>query len=496
MASVLSILAVFLFAALWYLARYGEPWVARALLVLVVLLGVVVVSWVKRDQSENVPDVSLVGIAYQLDYYSPRRIDLVRAAESGIPVVADHDLEFLDLSVAVDREALQYVVQAEVYQDNALTQLVGSTGHIPLTSGVHALGPVVATRYNVEPQGREGSPDIWRVPEKWIGNRLYVVLATYREGQEKPVAIATTPVLLDPKGEAWFVEPPTGTFALISYRVNGGPTRILDPQEIAGMGLNALPGDTLTIQEIRCNASTAGGTFHVEGYFDGSNAAGETFHASPPTSVTKGIGELSGVSNLEWKILENSGRLVLSLFRQDNAILDVWVISLGGQEEDAGLVPVPPSALYVIKHDDFEDPADLSHWSSAETTSIARTTAIAFTGDAALSVTTTGATASTRWYQPLRSGYVMGQIYLPARAGVSVEWAQVCLTRGWWCVGLPTDTDRWNSFFLDLATPGADAGGFGDIAFLLHITGASAANPYTFYLDDLHAFSAESPTQQ
>jgi hypothetical protein len=490
-----------LFAIVLYLS--GQPysrWVARALLVALVAFGAVVVLWLRPKEPEKLPDVSLVDITYQLDYYNPRRIDLVRAAESGIPVAADHDLEFLDLSVAVDREALQHVVQAEVYQDIELTQLVGSTDYIPLTPGVHALGPVVATRYNVEPKGREGSPDIWRVPEKWIGNPLYVALVTYREGQEKPVAIATTPVRLDPNGDAWFVEPPTGAFALISYRVNSGPTRILDPREIADTGLNALPGDTLTIEEIWYDASATGGTLHVEAYFTGGNAPGETVRVSEPTTnVRKGIRLLNGVPNLQWEIPENPGQLVLSLFREDDAILDVWVISLGGYDGNAGLAPVPPSALYVIRHDDFEDPADLSHWSSAETTSITRTTAIAFTGDAALSVTTTGpsdeATASTRWYQPLRSGYVMGQIYLPPTAGVSVEWAQACLTRGWWCVGLSTDTGRWTSFFLDLDTMGADAEGPGDVGFLLHITGASPTNPYTFYLDDLHAVSAESPIQ-
>ena len=104
------------------------------------------------------------------------------------------------------------------------------------------------TEHNEAPEGREGNPDVWWVTYDWIGRQLYVALDMYRQGQEKPVKIVVTPILLDPKGEAWFVEPPTGTFALISYRVNGGPTRIFDPREMAGKGLNAQPGDTLAIR--------------------------------------------------------------------------------------------------------------------------------------------------------------------------------------------------------------------------------------------------------
>jgi hypothetical protein len=126
----------------------------------------------------KLPDVALVGMSYMVDDWDPRRIDLTRAGESGIPVSAGDLLEFVDIAVSVREDSPDYVAHIEVYQDSQLKDLVGRSESFPLTKGIKTLEAIEATQFN----RRVSDHLIWEVPPDWIGNALHVALAIYRRG--------------------------------------------------------------------------------------------------------------------------------------------------------------------------------------------------------------------------------------------------------------------------------------------------------------------------
>ena len=190
---------------------------------------------------------------------------------------------------------------------------------------------------------------------------------------------------------------------------------------------------------------------------------------------------------------------MLSLVRDDEVVLDRWVVDLSGANGDSGLIPRQALSLDLIGREDFERSNDLNQWSVTETTAVTRTTATAFTGNAALAVSASGPSDQsvtwTSWHQPLQADYLIGQVYWPASDEAFVIWAQICIIDLWQCVNLPKTPGRWNTFVIDLAAMGANAKQWQGVTFQGSIKGAGTAKPYVFYLDDLQVYSTRKSTQ-
>lgn len=496
---LLALIFVVLWMVLWrFTSTDHSPLAARAVaqaLLGLVVLGVLgVVLWIRPGEPERLPDVSLVGMSYMVDHWDPRRIDLTRVGESGIPVSTNHLLEFVDIAVSVTEDAPDYVGHIEVYQDSQHKDLVGKSESFPLTKGVKTLEAIQATQYNQRASDDEKDRLIWRVPPDWIGKALHVALVIYRKGQQEAVHVAVTDVLIDPAGKAWFLGSPNAALALVAYNVNGGETKVIDPRVMAEKGLDAKPNDTLNIEEIWYTSNASGGALHTEAYLTAGGFNKQTFKSTRATIAEKGIGALTDISPpaLTWEIPDDLRWLVLSLVRDDGVVLDRWVPVLNGANGSTGLVPKQALSLDLIAHEDFERPADLNQWSVNDTTQITTTTETAFSGNAALAVKITGPTGKnpwTNWLRPFKADYLIGQAYCPDNVGASMAWAQVCVVGLWKCFDLCRTRNRWDTFAIDLVDAGANTNEWPGIIFQGSIEGASAANPYVFYLDDLQVYS-------
>ena len=493
---------MFLFAILLYLS--GKPysrWVARGLLVALVALGSVVVLWLRPGEPERLPDVSLVGMSYMVDHWDPRRIDLTRAGESGIPVSTNHLLEVSWTSQCPRRK-----MRPTMWVISKCTRIIssktwsGESESFPLIKGVKTLEAIQATQYNQRASDDEKDRLIWRVPPDWIGKALHVALVIYRKGQQEAVHVAVTDVLINPAGKAWFLGPPNAALAVVAYNVNGGETKVIDPRVMAEKGLDAKPNDTLNIEEIWYTSSASGGALHTEAYLTAGGFNKQTFKSTRATIAEKGIGALTDISPpaLTWEIPDDLRWLVLSLVRDDGVVLDRWMPVLNGANGSTGLVPKQALSLDLIAREDFERPTDLSEWSAGATTQITTTTETAFSGNASLAVKITGPAGNNPWANWLKSftaDYLIGQAYCPDGVGASMAWAQVCIVGLGKCFDLCRTRNRWDTFAIDLVDAGANTKEWPGIYFQGGSEGASAANPYVFYLDDMQVYSTRKSSQ-
>ena len=315
-------------------------WIAIAALALLgigVALGFLVRA--KLFPQSQTPAVSLVGMSYMVGHWDPRRIDLSRVTESGIPVEAGKSLEFVDLAISVPDDAPDYVANIEVYENPELPALVGASESFSLTRGIRKVRLIKPTKYATKPDGNPKENDVWQVPSEWINNPLRVALVVYRRGQSRPVHIETTDVRLMPGGDAWFIDPPNATLASVAYRINDGPLRIADFREVGQKGLDAKPNDTLAIEEIWYTANAGGGTLHAEAYLTTNEYNGETYRSTGGTVASQGTRPLTGLAPLTWRVPANLDTLVLSLVRDDGIVLDRLVMGLNGANGSKGLVP-------------------------------------------------------------------------------------------------------------------------------------------------------------
>jgi hypothetical protein len=316
---------------------------AGVAVMLVVLVGSGVVLGL-RIRSESVredqtPAIALVGMSYMVDHWDPRRVDLSRAAEGGIPVEAGRLLEIVDVLLSVPDDAPDYVANIEVYENPELTALVGAGADFPLTKGVRRVKLIKPTKYATKPDTNPKENDVWKVPPGWIDNTLRVAVVVYRRGQPRPVHIAITEVLLKPGGDAWFIDPPNATLASVAYSVNEGPIKIVDLREASQKGLDVQVNDTLTIQEIWYTSNAGGGVLHAEAYLTADDFHTETYRSTGGTLAEKGTRPLNGIAGLRWKVPPDLDVLVLSLVRDDGIVLDRLVAKLNGAKGSKGLVP-------------------------------------------------------------------------------------------------------------------------------------------------------------
>jgi len=280
---------------------------------------------------------SLLSFTYMAGNWNPQMVDLRTASSSGIPVSSGTSLQFFDLWIAVPENAPEYTVKAEIY---AGEELVGTTSPIPLIGETAHPGTAQISDVIVEKYNHDTVPEAWRVQPDWTD--LDIVLITERGG--KAVASTGTTVRLAPSGQALSFHPPLLSFASIVYSINNGPPLVLDLRNAQETGLEATPGDTLTILEIWYSASAdSDQTVAVEAFILSDPAP----HASTDRNVIQmGIHPLADVSRLTWTVSTDKDNLVLWLLRRGtgrSTVVDELEIPLGGQR--SGLVPAGQEPL-------------------------------------------------------------------------------------------------------------------------------------------------------
>ena len=455
------------------------------------------------------PPVSLVSLSYMVGDYDPRLVDLRRAPSSGIPASSGHLLQFLDLWVSVPKDAPEYSVHAEIYEDPNLSSLVGVTDFMPLRAGVNRLSDVQATAFKYSP----GNPDekIWRVPSHWTD--LYVTLITYREG--KPLALSVTKIHLDTDGTAWLVGPPNASFASMVYSVNDGPAQILDLREAVELGLNAAPGDTLALLDIWYHANTGSGdtgmAMQAEAYLSVEGYDPTTLCKSGPVLIEKGVQRLAlddvacahdqSATSFRWVIPDDRRFLVTSLTRSDRALLDRLILPLSGPAGSAGLVSRAGAVTWPadrVQFLDFERDSNLAGWGG----NVSRSSDYAFVGNSSLRATLSITEASpqltfTWWEQDFTADALIAHYYLPSEPEVHVEWLQFCLIRGskWACESIDRTRDTWQTVAFDLYhwPEGADPPwNQSDLRLAIQgrvmATGVTEPVTYPLYLDAIQIF--------
>jgi hypothetical protein len=287
--------------------------------------------------SSSPPPVTLLGMRYMVGNWDPRQLDLSAAASSGIPVHSNNSLQFMGLEIGVAQHAPEFTVKAEVYHDDTL---VGYSDPVPMLRGqkIDPLHIVTAYQY-------PGIPTAWEVQPAWQALRLSLVV---EKNGRSPTTTDTT-ILLNPSGEAWYIEPPTAQMTTLVYSVNHGPPLVLDFRALgARNGINVAPGDTLTIHNIWYRAvewTQKHATLQLEAHLNIGNYDWETALFSTPVTFQTGIHPLLSSGPLEWVVPEGRENLTIWLARNDRTVLDKLDIPLVSQAT-AGLIPIEEASLF------------------------------------------------------------------------------------------------------------------------------------------------------
>jgi len=438
--------------------------------------------------SDQKPLTSLIGLRYVVSTsgWSPRMVDLRTASTSGIPVEPGQPLELLDLWAWVPPGAVGDRVQVEVY---AHGDKIGRTPGKDLKAGAMQLGDVEISSFQ---HGEYAGA--WEVQENWTD--LAIILVSYARGE--PVGLNRTTIRLDPKGNAWLLDPPNLSFASIVYSINQGHPLVLDLRDVEKVGLPAQPGDTLTIEEIRyrSNASSDDRQVNVEGFLNSAGNDWDKHIYTTPATIQAGIHRLPGVSSLSWVIPDHEDSLILSLWRigeGPNVVMDGLSLPFGAQDSP-GLVPASEAVIWPVAQElllDFEQGEELKNWSG----NVSRSTQYVFTGDYSLQATLTITEASpvlrlATWEEEFAADVLLIRYYLPSTPEVEIDYIEFCVPE-WWdnCQGMDDTRDQWHMAIFDLQYESENVAKLPGLALLGHISAPDVTQPisYSVYLDTIQS---------
>jgi hypothetical protein len=443
------------------------------------------------------PPVSLVSLRYVTDGWDPRMVDLRTASTSGIPVTPGRALQLLDLWVGVSHDAPEYLVQAEVYVRD---QFIGCTSGERLVASAVQLGDVTANSFQ-----HDVYTDAWRVQEDWTD--LVIVLVTYRG--DDVIGRTRTTIHLNPNGASWIIDPPNLNFASIVYAINDGPPLVLDLRSEDWAGLDAGPGDILTILEIWYHSNAEGGKVYIDCHMK-KDISG-TDHTVPQYTdsyeIQDGIHQLDDLT-LSLTIPDDMNFLVLKLVRDDATVMQTLILSLDSQESP-GLIHSSEAVLWPFDRStflDFERDSDFADWES-DVADFRPSSDYAFTGRQSLQVSfpvteTSPKLAFTWWDQPFTADVLVAHYYLPLEPNVYIEWLQFCITRdvGWSCKFIPHTRDRWQTVAFDFShwPEGADPPLNQTDLYLVvqgRVVAPGATEPvlYSIYMDAIQIFEDDNP---
>jgi hypothetical protein len=316
----------------------SRPSIPRPVLIAYGLSGIVPIGiGLMLILASSPPAVTLLGMRYMVGNWDPRQLDLSAATTSGIPVYSNNSLQFMGLEIGVAQNAPEFTVKAEVYNDDTL---VGYSDPVPLLQGqkIDSLHIVGSFQY-------PGIPAAWEVQPAWRTLRLSLVV----EKNGRSLTTTDTTILLNPSGEAWYIEPPTAQMTTIVYSVNYGTPLVLDLRTLAtGNGINVAPGDTLTIHNVWYRAvewTQKHATLELEAHLNTGNYDWATALFSTPVTFQTGIHPLLSSGPLEWVVPDGREQLTIWLARNDRTVLDKLDIPLVSQAT-AGLIPIEEANLF------------------------------------------------------------------------------------------------------------------------------------------------------
>ncbi len=465
--------------------RLDIPWriIAAALAGLLILVAAIAFILLRFGQPV-VSSVSLISVRYVADGFDPRLVDMRTAEADGIPIRANVAFQIDNLWVSVSGETAGYTLGAELYAGD---EYIGASNITTLRPGMMSLGAIIPKNYIHSTVNNAVS-----FQASW--DHLVIALVIYKDG----VAISTarTTIRIDPTGTSWVWDAPHAYLASVVYSINGGPELVFDPRARLD-GIDAHPGDQITLHQVwyRSDTSSADASVQVEAYITAIGYDPTTVQVSSSSEIRFDINQVDNFAAMTWQVRPADAFWVIYLNRDDGPVLDSYIIPLNANKSpgllsSSNVLRWPFSrATYV----DFENQPDLADWFAGDTSSIAQSSAEAFSGSYSLAVTTTSAAEDNQkvfWDRPLQADTIVGQVYWPEQAGVYREWAQFC---AWACVPIDVQANRWNTFSMDVSeltyndTPLTDLR-IPQLWIQVQLNGVGADNPYTFYVDGIQYF--------
>lgn len=463
---------------------------------LISVVGVLQVGGVIPTTStviSSTEQISLVSASYLAEDWDPRRIDLSRSEQDGIPASAGQSLQFFDLWVSSSSETGSNV-HAEIFADG---KSIGNTAEQIVAKGQPVnLGNVQVTNY--EHAKVKGA---WQVQPDW--KEISIVLKTTVNGQLVQLNEAT--IKLDLNGKAWFIAPPNPSLILLAYRINDEPELVMDLSSVMQNGIPVTEGDTFTLSQAWYKSNVGDNTknIHVEAYLSSGTYDPTSLIVSPYIAISNGVNSLGNLGNFSWTIPVEEKNLVITLARNDRTVLDRYVIPMKS-ETVSGLVPLTSAVQWHFQeftYFDFEQKDDLMGWVPAENTALGIRSEYAFTGSHALAVgnKTSGNQIFATLPVSFKANYIIGHVYWPKAEGISVNWAQVCLSGNVRCVSVSQEPGQWNPFFIDLQQMLDDDGvpysekEIPSLFFQGDLIGVSQENQYLFYIDGIQIYPVKTP---
>ncbi len=375
------------------------------------------------------------------------------------------------------------------------------------------LGDVLTDQeYYVEEEPKPTDP--WRVKSDWLKEDLYLELITSRDTKE--VRKDRTKIHLSQADTPWLISSPIVSIGPILYAINDGPSRVLDMRNVYETGIQAEPGDTLTIQEVWCHFDDHVGKeqfiLKLVAYLttDEMGYDGEYLHTSSKSLLRRGIHPLSGFAPMDWEIPADRDLLVLWLRRDDGVIISGAEIPLK-PDGNQGLVvdnniihwPFQNAESINAEYIDFEKISEIKEWreevEEEENSLIGQTSNEAFSGEYAMAVPVSKDSENTfvTWKHQIKAELIIGHVFWPEKKGVSIDWAITCIGIMGECVFIPTREGQWNTFVFDLSQfryngQSLNTMEHSKIWLRGKISGdVDKQNPYTFYMDGIQLFSLQ-----
>jgi hypothetical protein len=444
------------------------------------------------------PNASLTSISYSYAGWKPRMIDLRTASTLGIAAREKDLLQFFDVWVSSNANVnnLGYQVKAKLY---AGEELIGETEPQVMQPGVFQLGGIKLIQY------ADGNhPNSLVVQKGWDALSLKVVCLE----NTKEVSETVSTIRFSTTDRSYLVAPPQAYVLSIAFSINDEDPRLLDLTEAPTKGIGVSAGTTFEIRSIkvRTNMVAPEKWMRAEAYI--SEGTWESEIISKSISFSESVINIPFDEPMRWQITDKDKFLVLTLYREDGAVLDTYDIPLKATSETS-LIGYSSAVVWPfekVTYLDFEKYTEVEEWHSEDDQPITldSTTEHAFSGHRSLSVKLNGplAKSDTRDYIVRRdisfqSNLIIGQVYWPSRDGVHINYAALCIGGIGHCFDLPKSAlipDRWNTFFIDLSAAKDkndqpfSSQEFKSFYFQANVEGVPTNTPYKFFLDGFQIF--------
>lgn len=469
-------------------------------LILVLSLGWTYQIWSQRVQTDtSFSGVGVTSVTFESGDWNPRLIDFRTSAERGIHVIPEVSLELYDVQVfAPGSLPGGYYARLSLFANETVP--LGGTKAVPLLPGTAAsLGEIVPQSFQ--------DPDVehaWRVDPGWKQLLFRLDLLPAEDGE--PLATVDYTVQLAGETESWYIHPPYASFVSVVYSVNEGPDLVLDLRSATQEGIDVKSGDRLRLREIWAKSLQDSDLqlAHAEAYPSAGQYDGAALVQSDEMVFRNGPFNLVSDDRFQWTIAEGKTSLVLTLTRDDSTLLDRYVIPFRAGPS-ASLLRLERALTWpqdAVTYLDFEDPGSLQlwkqGWGDGQLATFELSDRKAFSGShsAAVTVTDDAAKAYMLYDHPVQAHFLVGQVFWPQQEGIGLNWAQVCVSETGECAGIPLEADRWNTFVFDLSQKDPEGRPqtekvFPNFYIQGHVLGASASNPYTFYVDGIQLYPVD-----